>query len=71
MGQKEKEKGTDSADGLRVCTTLKHYISYKYSKNENILAVFLLDPTVEDIVRKAIRQTSARSRPKKIKETCR
>jgi len=44
-----------------VRTTLRRYISYKYSGGQNILAVYLLDPAVEDVVRKAIRQTSAGS----------
>jgi type III secretion protein V len=57
-GQKEKEPIL-LTDYVR--TTLKRYISYKYSGGQNILAVYLLDPTVEDVVRKAIRQTSAGS----------
>jgi type III secretion protein V len=57
-GQKEKEPIL-LTDYVR--TTLKRYISYKYSGGQNILAVYLLDPAVEDVVRKAIRQTSAGS----------
>ncbi|MDR0742493.1 MAG: type III secretion system export apparatus subunit SctV [Puniceicoccales bacterium] len=57
-GQKEKEPIL-LTDYVR--TTLKRYISYKYSGGQNILAVYLLDPAVEDAVRKAIRQTSAGS----------
>ena len=57
-GQKEKEPIL-LTDYVR--TTLKRYISYKYSGGQNILAVYLLDPSVEDVVRKAIRQTSAGS----------
>jgi type III secretion protein V len=57
-GQKEKEPIL-LTDYVR--TTLRRYISYKYSSGQNILAVYLLDPTVEDVVRKAIRQTSAGS----------
>jgi type III secretion protein V len=57
-GQKEKEPIL-LTDYVR--TTLKRYISYKYSGGQNILAVYLLDPTVEDVIRKAIRQTSAGS----------
>ncbi|OIO60798.1 MAG: EscV/YscV/HrcV family type III secretion system export apparatus protein [Verrucomicrobia bacterium CG1_02_43_26] len=37
---------------------LKRYISYKYSGGKNILAVYLLDPNVEETIRKAVRQTS-------------
>jgi type III secretion protein V len=44
-----------------VRTTLKRYISYKFSGGQNILAAYLLDPSIEDVVRKAIRQTSAGS----------
>ena len=40
---------------------LRRYISYKYSGGQNILAAYLLDQTVEDVVRKAIRQTSGGS----------
>ncbi|MDR1413858.1 MAG: type III secretion system export apparatus subunit SctV [Puniceicoccales bacterium] len=57
-GQKEKEPIL-LTDYVR--TTLKRYISYKYSGGQNILAVYLLDPSVEDVIRKAIRQTSAGS----------
>lgn len=38
---------------------LKRQISYMYSKGLNLLPAILLDPQVEEIVRKAIRQTSA------------
>jgi type III secretion protein V len=57
-GQKEKEPVL-LADYVR--TTLKRYISYKFSGGQNILAAYLLDPSIEDIIRKAIRQTSAGS----------
>jgi type III secretion protein V len=40
---------------------LKRYISYKYSGGQNLLAVYLFDPAVEETVRKAIRQTSGGS----------
>lgn len=54
-GQKEKDPVllTEYARGA-----LKRYISYKYSGGKNILAVYLLDPSTEEIIRKAIRQTS-------------
>lgn len=41
--------------------SLKRYISYKYSRGQTVLAVYLLDPEIEDIVRGAIKQTSAGS----------
>ena len=40
---------------------LSRYISYKYSGGQNMLAVYLFDPDVEETVRKAIRQTSGGS----------
>ncbi len=57
-GQKEKETVllTEYARA-----SLKRYISYKFSGGSNVLAVYLLDPEVEEIMRKAIRQTSAGS----------
>ncbi|MDR1665623.1 MAG: type III secretion system export apparatus subunit SctV [Puniceicoccales bacterium] len=57
-GQKEKEPVL-LADYVRGA--LRRYISYKFSEGRNVLSVYLLDPTVEDIVRKAVRQTSAGS----------
>ncbi len=57
-GQKEKEP-------ILLCEyvrgALKRYISYKYSGENNVLPVFLLQPEVEDIIRKGIRQTSSGS----------
>jgi type III secretion protein V len=44
-----------------VRSSLKRYISYKYSGGQNMLAVYLLEPDVEETVRKAIRQTSGGS----------
>ncbi|MGH7249950.1 MAG: FHIPEP family type III secretion protein, partial [Minisyncoccia bacterium] len=44
-----------------VRSSLKRYISYKYSQGQSILAVYLLDPEIEDLVRGAIKQTSAGS----------
>lgn len=40
---------------------LKRYISYKYSLGQSVLSVYLLDPEIEDMVRGAIKQTSAGS----------
>lgn len=57
-GQKEKEPVLLT----EYCRAgLKRYISYKYSAGQNILAVYLLQPEVEEIMRKAIRQTSGGS----------
>jgi type III secretion protein V len=39
--------------------SLKRQISYSYSSGLNLLPVILLDPPVEEMIRKAIRQTSA------------
>ena len=44
-----------------VRSSLKRYISYKYSQGQSILSVYLLDPEIEDMVRAAIKQTSAGS----------
>ncbi len=41
-----------------VRSSLKRYISYKYSQGQSILSVYLLDPEIEDMVRGAIKQTS-------------
>ena len=57
-GQKEKEPVLLTEYSRAA---LKRYISYKYSAGQNILAVYLLQPEVEEIMRKAIRQTSAGS----------
>ena len=38
---------------------LKRQISYMYSKGQNMLPAILMDPSVEETIRKAIRQTSA------------
>ena len=57
-GQKEKEPVL-LADYVR--STLRRYISFKFSEGNNVLSVYLLDPKIEEIIRKAIRQTSAGS----------
>jgi len=44
-----------------VRASLKRYISYKYSQGQSTLAVYLLDPEIEEMVRGAIKQTSAGS----------
>lgn len=38
---------------------LKRQISYMYSRGQNMLPAILMDPSVEETIRKAIRQTSA------------
>ncbi|MES2661669.1 MAG: type III secretion system export apparatus subunit SctV [Pseudomonadota bacterium] len=44
-----------------VRSSLKRYISYKYSNGQNILPCYLLDQDLEDMIRNGIRQTSAGS----------
>lgn len=44
-----------------VRAALKRYISYKHSLGQTTLSVYLLDPEIEDMVRGAIKQTSAGS----------
>lgn len=44
-----------------VRSSLRRLISYKHSGGQNILAAYLLNPDTEEIVRKAIRQTSGAS----------
>lgn len=55
-GQKEKEAVLLTE---YVRSSLKRYISYKFSRGQNILAVYLLEPNLEEKIRKAVRQTSA------------
>lgn len=55
-GQKEKEAVLLTE---YVRASLKRYISYKFSRGQNILAVYLLEPSLEEKIRKAVRQTSA------------
>lgn len=44
-----------------VRSSLRRYISYKFSSGNNILPAYLLEPEVEEMVRKSIRQTSSGS----------
>lgn len=44
-----------------VRSSLKRYISYKYSQGQSVLTAYLLDPEIEDMVRSSIKQTSAGS----------
>ncbi len=41
-----------------VRSSLKRYISYKYSQGQTTLAVYMLDPEIEEIINGAIKQTS-------------
>jgi type III secretion protein V len=44
-----------------VRSSLRRYISYRLSQGQSVLSVHLLDPEIEDMVRGAIKQTSAGS----------
>ena len=44
-----------------VRSALSRYISYKYSGGQNLLAAYLLDPALEEKIRKSIRQASSGS----------
>lgn len=44
-----------------IRSSLKRYISYKYSQGQSTLSVYLLDPEIEEMIRGAIKQTSAGS----------
>jgi len=55
-GQKEKEPVLLTE---YVRSTLKRYVSYKFSRGQNILSVYLLEQDLEEKIRKAVRQTSA------------
>ncbi|MFD0669001.1 type III secretion system export apparatus subunit SctV [Ramlibacter sp. MAHUQ-53] len=57
-GQKEKDSVLLTE---YVRSTLKRHISHKYSSGQNLLPAYLLAPNVEDVLRGAIRQTSAGS----------
>ncbi len=57
-GHKEKEV-VQLTEYVR--SSLRRYISYKYSNGKNMLPVYLLDQDVEDAIRGGIRQTSAGS----------
>lgn len=57
-GQKEKDVVMLTE---YVRASLKRYISYRYSGGQNLLSAFMLDPQVEEIVRKAIRKTGGSS----------
>jgi type III secretion protein V len=57
-GQKEKDVVMLTE---YVRTSLKRYISYRYSGGQNLLSAYMLDPQVEETVRKAIRKTGGSS----------
>ncbi len=44
-----------------IRTSLKRYISYKYSQGQSVLSVYMVDPEIEDMIRGAIKETSAGS----------
>lgn len=57
-GQREK----DTLLLSEYCrSNLRRWISYKYSGGRNILPVYVLEPDLEETIRKAIRQTSSGS----------
>lgn len=57
-GQKEKDTVL-LAEYVR--SSLRRYISYKYSSGHNMLPAYMFAPSVEDTVRNAVRQTSGGS----------
>ncbi|MCR5415071.1 MAG: type III secretion system export apparatus subunit SctV [Kiritimatiellae bacterium] len=57
-GQKEKD-AVLLVEYVR--TALSRYISYKFSGGQNIVAAYLLDPSLEEKIRKSVRQTSGGS----------
>ncbi len=57
-GQKEKDV-VQLTEYIRG--SLKNYICYKYSNGQNVIATYMIDPKVEEIIRDAIRQTSGGS----------
>ncbi|MBM3192192.1 MAG: EscV/YscV/HrcV family type III secretion system export apparatus protein, partial [Chlamydiae bacterium] len=44
-----------------VRSSMRRYISYKYSQGQSVLSVYVLDQEIEDMIRSAIKQTSAGS----------
>jgi type III secretion protein V len=44
-----------------IRSAMKRYVSYKYAQGQSVLSVYILDPEIEDMVRGAIKQTSAGS----------
>ena len=56
LAPKEKDQ-VMLCEYIRSC--LKRQISYKYCAGQNILPAILLEPSVEELIRKSIRQTSS------------
>lgn len=56
MGSKEKDVVMLTE---YVRSALKRQICYMHSKGQNMLPVILMEPQVEETIRKAVRQTSA------------
>ena len=42
-------------------SALSRYISYKFSGGQNLIAAYLLDPSLEEMIRRSVRQTSGGS----------
>ncbi|MCQ2388955.1 MAG: type III secretion system export apparatus subunit SctV, partial [Kiritimatiellae bacterium] len=57
-GQKEKD-AVLLVEYVR--SSLSRYISYKFSGGQNLIAAYLLDPSLEEKIRKSVRQTSGGS----------
>jgi type III secretion protein V len=59
------EWGQVEADSVmlteHVRASMKRYISHKYTRGQNTLVVYLLDPQIEEAVRGAVKHTSAGS----------
>jgi type III secretion protein V len=59
------EWGQVEADSVmlteHVRSSMKRYISHKYTRGSNTLVVYLLDPQIEEAIRSAIKHTSAGS----------
>ncbi|HCF61195.1 MAG TPA: EscV/YscV/HrcV family type III secretion system export apparatus protein [Myxococcales bacterium] len=59
------EWGQVEADSVmlteHVRASMKRYISHKYTRGQNTLVVYLLDPQIEEAIRGAIKHTSAGS----------
>ncbi len=59
------EHGQEEADNVmlteHVRASMKRYISHKYSRGQNSLVVYLLDPQIEEAIRSAIKHTSSGS----------
>jgi type III secretion protein V len=45
----------------QIRSSLKRHLSFRFSKNQETLFVYLLDPEIEDVIRGAVRRTSTGS----------